>query len=454
MKHLLFFFISFSFVACSKQIVKPGNQSRALTNYVDSLIVPFVDSYKIAGAAIGIAKNGKIIFIKSYGFSDLNNRTSLSVDAAFEIASLTKTFTAVAILQLLEKGLIRLDDDITKYLDYDSKGRLITIRQLLNHQSGIKDYTQSTIPGRLNGIRYVKDTLIQMLEQEEFMFEPGSAMGYSNSGYYMLGLIVEKVSGVSYDDYLQKNIYAKANLNRTCTCDSTQSSVPKLVNGYNTDKAGKLVEVKPGDFKLASAAGSLCSTVEDLMKWNIALHNTEKLLTKESYDIMKMPARLKDSIEVRYGLGLQLDQYKGNKTIFHRGVIEGFLSDARYFPADDVTIITLINTLGPVKPAHISNTIGEYFIKEKVIAQEFRGNLLALAGTYIGKVMGRQVRNTFAVEGNNLFVVIRDIRYPLTYTGNNNWSSGDDYIYTFTMTPDIKVQINDPLMSFSFTKEK
>jgi len=454
LKYLLLLTIVLSFFSCSIYNSKTAYRSHELESHIDSLINPLIDSSKIAGAAIGISKGGKIIYIKSYGVSDLSTRTPLLVDATFAIASITKTFTAIAVLQLAENGLIQLDDDIRKYLPYNSKGKIITVRQLLNHQSGIKDYTQSAIPGRLKGIQYPKDTLVHMLEQEGFIFEPGTAMGYSNSGYYMLGLIIEKVSGMTYDDYLRKNIYAKAGLNQTCGCDSTRNSMPKLAKGYNTDKTGKLTIVQPGDFKMASAAGSLCSTVADLLKWNIALHKTEKLFTNESYNQMKMPAKLNDGTQVRYGLGLQLNHYKGNPVIFHRGVIEGFLSDARYFPEDDLTIITLINTLGPVKPVNVSNAVSEYFIKEKKLTQVFAGDLTPLAGTYTGKVMGRQLTRNFEVDGSNLFVVIMDKRYSLSYIGNNKWISEDDYIYSFTMTPDIKVQINDPLMTFNFIKEK
>ena len=242
-------------------------------------------------------------------------------------------------------------------------------------------------------------------------------------------------------------------MRQSCECDSTAGKIPGLVKGYNTYKTGRLSRVKPGNFEMAIAAGSLCSTVSDLLRWNLALHRSKKLLSQESYQAMIRPTTLLDGTEVRYGLGLQLNNYLGNQVIFHRGVIEGFLSDARYFPESDLTIVTLINTLGPIKPVNVSNTIAEYFIQKKDRTKVYEGDLSVFAGAYSGKVMGRKLVRNFEVSGNKLFMVLPDQRYLLKYIGNNKWRSEDDYIYTFSAGQETKVQINDPLMSFSFTKE-
>ena len=200
-------------------------------------------------------------------------------------------------------------------------------------------------------------------------------MEYNNYDYLLLDLIIEKVANTSYEDYLQKNIFHKVGMRQTCECDSTAGKIPGLVKGYNTDKTGRLSRVKPGNFEMAIAAGSLCSTVSDLLRWNLALHRSKKLLSQESYQAMIRPTTLLDGTEVRYGLGLQLNNYLGNQVIFHRGVIEGFLSDARYFPESDLTIVTLIKTLGPIKPVNVSNTIAEYFIQKKDRTKVYEGDL-------------------------------------------------------------------------------
>ena len=163
LKYSFLLVITLSFFAC----VKPTTRSVALddkvNNYVDSIVQPFLDSSQLAGTTIGIAQGDRIIFLKSYGFSDLEAKTPLPVGATFEIASITKSFTALSIMQLMQKGRLHLDDDIRKYIAFDTKAKVVTIRQLLNHTSGITDYTRSAIPSKLKGLEFYKDTVAQML---------------------------------------------------------------------------------------------------------------------------------------------------------------------------------------------------------------------------------------------------------------------------------------------------
>ena len=457
-KKELFYFAIISIVlscfSCAKPSLQTTYQANGLDIYINSLIEPLIDSSKIAGTTIGVAKGDKILFLDTYGYADFESKAALSTIATFEIASVTKPFTAIAILQLAEKGLLDLDEDISKYIEFDSKGRVVTVRQLLNHTSGIKDYTRSAIPSKLEGIEYAKDTVVRMLEKEAFEFEPGAAMSYSNSGYFMLGLIIEKLSGLSYEEYLKQHVFKQANLENTCDCGSIVSGPNNLAAGYNMNKAGKLVRVKPGDFKMASAAGSLCSTAKDLLNWSIALNHSEKLLSKDSYRAMVAPSNLANGTVLRYGLGLEINNYRGNEVISHHGVIEGFLSDIKYFPAYDLTVVTLINTLGPVKPKDISNAIADYYIENRESEKTFEGDLSPLVGAYTGKVMGRELTRSFEAEGSQLYISLGEEKQPLTYIGNNRWKSEDDYIYSFTKHKDTEVQISAPLMSLTFTKEE
>ncbi|MEJ8802282.1 serine hydrolase domain-containing protein [Pontibacter sp. H249] len=450
--YIPFYFIVLSLISCVKSSSHKATNTVSLDVHVNNLIKPLIDSSKIAGTTIGVAKGGNILFVKSYGFNDVESKAELPANATFEIASVTKPFTAIAILQLAEKGLLDLEDDISKYIQFDSKGKIVTVKQLLDHTSGIKDYTRSVIPNKLDGITYAKDTIVRMLEKEAFEFEPGEAMSYSNSGYFMLGLIIEKVSGLSYNDYLRQYIYNPANLENTCDCGNLLSGPNNLAQGYNINKDGNLIKVNPGDFKLASAAGSLCSTAEDLLTWSIALHNAEKLLSKDSYRAMITPSKLANGTTLRYGLGLEINTYKGNEVISHHGIIEGFLSDIKYFPAYDLTVVTLINTLGPVKPKDVTTAIADYYIDEKRNEQKFEGDLSPLVGTYTGKVMGRALTRNFEADGTQLYISIGEEKQPLNYIGNDNWSGEDDYIYSFTQQKTTKVQISAPLMSVSFTK--
>ncbi|MDH5379724.1 MAG: beta-lactamase family protein [Cyclobacteriaceae bacterium] len=448
---LFFFIISFIINSCKdkKSSIQKPNES-AIEIQVDSKVKPFIEDSLIAGAVIGVAQNGKIKFLKSYGFSDLEKKTTLETNAIFPIASVTKTFTAIAIMQLGEKGFINLDDNINKFIDFDTKNKTITIRQLLNHTSGIKDYTESDIPSKLQEEGYSSDNLLRLLEEKKDDFEPGNSMDYNNSGYYLLALIIEKVTGSTYEEYLIGNIFQPLDMRNISNCYSA-SIYSKIVGGYNMNKNGYLNLAELGDFKMATGAGSICSTVEDLLKWEIAFHNSNRLLEKKSYEIMTTANKLVNGGFTHYGLGIEINQYNGNKVFSHNGVIEGYLSDTRYFPETDLTIVTLINTLGQIKPSKISNTIANYFIDKINLTKPFEGNLANLEGSYTGLVMGNKLKMDILVEDGKPFLESRGNKTQLQYIGQNTWLAEDGYTYEFMES---KMQINSPKLSIIFNKSE
>jgi len=274
------------------------------------MVQPHIDSMNIAGLAIGVARNDTILLLKSYGYADLEFDVALPVSASFEIGSVTKQFTSVAILQLVDKGLICLEDDLNEYVEFDTKGRKITIEKLMNHTSGIKGYTELSSFRDFSVHDYPRDTLLRIVEQEEFDFEPGEAMIYNNTAYFMLGLIIEKVTGQTYEEYLQENIFSKAGMDNSYYCDE-RKIMKKKAYGYDTGKGGKLVKAAYLDHKWPYSAGSLCSTAEDLLKWNHILHESETILNKEMYELLITPSRLQDGTTIRYAKGLFVDKYKG-----------------------------------------------------------------------------------------------------------------------------------------------
>jgi len=443
----------FVFSSCrqekSKDQAQSQNKDKLVENHVDSIVSPFLKESLIAGTVIGIAKEGKIIFLKSYGFSDIEKKIPMETTAVFPTASVTKTFTAIAIMQLIEKGLINLDDNIEKYLDFSTKDKIVTVRQLLNHTSGIKDYTESDIPNKLQEVGYSTEKFLELLEQKEFDFEPGDARDYNNSGFVLLALIIEKLSGLSYEEYLNKNIFQPVGMTNTSNC-YTESIKSKIVEGYNLNKDGKLNPAKLDDLEMSRGAGTVCSTVEDLLKWLNALHRTNKLLDEKGYNAMKTPNKLKKGAFTNYGLGLEINQYKGNNVISHNGIITGYLSDTRYFPESDLTIVTLINTLGKVKPTNVSNAIADYFIEEKSFKKNFDGDLDDLKDIYTGVVMGNQIEMS-VIEENGQLVIQSRKKYPIQYIGQNTWLAEDGYTYAFV---DKGIQFNAPKMSIILKKKE
>jgi len=448
---ILAFVLIFNSCKQEKSDTQSQNKEKNLIeHHIDSIVKPFIEDTIIAGTVIGIAQNGKIKFLKSYGFSDLEKKTPLETNAIFPIASVTKTFTAIAIMQLMEKGLLNLDDNIEKFLDFNTNGKTVTIRQLLNHTSGIKDYTESDIPKRLQEIGYSSDNFLRLLEEKEFDFKPNDAMDYNNSGYYLLAVIIEKISGSTYEEYLNKNIFQPLNMQNTSNGYSPSIN-SKIVSGYNMNREGNLNSAELGDFQMATGAGSLCSTVEDLLKWQVAFHHSNKLLEKQSYNIMTTANKLQNGSFTNYGLGIEIDQYNGNNIFSHNGVIEGYLSDTRYFPEADLAIITLINTLGKIKPTNVSNTIADYFIQKKNVTKPFEGSLADLSGSYKGVVMGNKIKMDVLEENGQLFIESRGNKIPIQYLGQNTWLAEDGYTYGFMKN---KMQVNAPKMSIIFNKSE
>ncbi len=389
----------------------------------DSIVEPLIDSGKIAGVAIAVYKGGEKLLLKSYGYADLEWDVKLPINASFEIGSVSKQFTGAAILQLVEQGKLSLDDDITKFIKFNSHGKKITIRQLLSHTSGIKAYTEMPLFETLGMQKLSRDTLLRIVEKETFDFEPGEALIYNNTGFFMLGLIIEKVAGVPYEEYVAKNLFTKAGMVNSYYA-SERKVTKNRAHGYDTDAKG-LERAGYLDHTWPYAAGSLASTVEDLIKWDDALHHG-KIFNDTSYQEFISPVKLNDGTTTRYAKGITISDYNGHKMIEHGGGINGFLSENRYFPEKDLKIVVLINSTGPVAPGAIADQLTDLLLDKKPIAtKRFEGDLSAFIGTYKGRGRGEDV--SFTVTKNDSTLVIQNQEGKtriLGYLSGNQWSEG------------------------------
>ncbi len=407
-----------------------------LEKRVDSLVQPYIDSAKVAGIAIAVYKNNEPLIHKAYGMADLEFNVKMPVDASFEIGSVTKQFTAAAICQLAESGKLSLDDDITKYLKFDTHGNHVTIRNLLSHTSGIKGYTELPVFEKLSVFTFPRDTLLRLLEKEPFDFDPGEGLIYSNSGFFMLGLIIEKVSGLPYEEYVKKNLFEKAGM-KNSYYGSEIKVISNKAHGYNMGEMEFSQNGKPtGHTRLDHAAylnhtwpyaaGSLCSTTEDLAKWNDALHHG-KILGEKMYEEYITPAVLKDGSPTHYAKGITLSEQDGRRLISHGGGINGYLAQNNYYPDDNISIIVLINTTGPVSPSGISKHIaGFLFGNTSLTTIPFRGDYSKLYGTYKG--VGRGEDFSVIVTGNDTALSIK-LPYErkvkeLKYLPDSSWTDG------------------------------
>jgi CubicO group peptidase (beta-lactamase class C family) len=388
---------------------------------IEAIVSRPIEAGQVAGASLVVAERGQTILAKSFGKADLELDVPMPDDASFEIGSVTKQFTAASILLLTERGKLTLDDEVTKYLpDYPTHGQRITIRHLLTHTSGIKGYTEMKEFGDLMPLRKPADTIVKMFGAQPLDFAPGEAMVYNNSAYFLLGLIIEKLSGVSYSDFVQANIFDKVGMKNSYYC-SESAIHHHHAHGYDTlgdalILKGAISHVWP------FSAGSLCSTAADLTTWLAALHGG-KVLSAESYRAMTTPATLNDGTKLRYGFGLALASPHGHRSIAHGGGINGFLSEAAYYPESGLSVVLLLNTAGPVNPSQLATEIADAVLgKISETTATYAGDLMPFAGTYEGVGRGRPTVVTIAVEDGTLTMKgAAPTAQRLTYRGGDTF---------------------------------
>jgi D-alanyl-D-alanine carboxypeptidase len=315
----------------------------ALVQRIDSIVSRPMSTGNIAGMAVAVIKGRDTLLMKGYGMADLENQIPVTAQTVFRIGSITKQFTSSAVMQLVEQGKVSLDDEMTKYIpSYPTRGRKILVRHLLNHTSGIPSYTD--IGPRFRRVArtdLARDSLVALIANDSLLFEPGSHFYYNNTGYYMLGMLLEKVTGKPYGEYLAERLFAPNGLTATYYCD-TRHIIPRRAQGYDRDRTG-FVNTDFISMELPYAAGSLCSTVGDLVHWTQQL-SSGAVVNAASYREMTTPVKLPSGRPMNYGFGLTSDTIGGRRVISHGGGINGFVSLLMYVPQDSLVVAVLANT--------------------------------------------------------------------------------------------------------------
>jgi CubicO group peptidase (beta-lactamase class C family) len=290
-----------------------------------------------SGAAL-VARGGEVLLSRGYGFDDREWKIPVKSDTKFRLGSITKQFTAAAILQLQERGLLQVGDLLSKHLpDYPQGGR-ITIHHLLTHTSGTPTYTvPSARPDMV--LPMSREQLLDRFQNQPLEFEPGSDWRYSNSGYYLLGVIVETVSGAPYEQYLQRNIFEPLGMSGT-GYDRSEDVLPKRAAGYRRTKHG-IENARYADMSWPYAAGALYSTIEDLYRWDRALAEGG-ILSDKSREQAFAKQFTKQGVG-SYGYGWAVGERLGRRYVEHGGGINGFSTMISRYIDDDAVIIVLSN---------------------------------------------------------------------------------------------------------------
>lgn len=364
---LMFFCTTMSIAQKGKSVHsgKPDKYKMAFDSLFEAEVKP--DG---PGMAVLIAKNGKPIYRRAIGKANIELNLDLKTDHVFRVGSITKQFTAIAIMQLIEQGKLSADDEITKFIpDYPVHGNKITVSHLIHHTSGIQSYTSMagwddetrkkdfTVPG-----------LIEYFKNQPMQFFPGEQWSYNNSGYILLGYIIEKVSEMSYEEYLQRNFFTPLGM-KNSYYDNTRTIIPNRVQGYAMREEG-LINAPYLSMTQPYAAGSLLSTVDDMLLWNNALMSG-KIISKASLEKALIPATLNNGKKTNYAYGLIIGDLDGSKTIEHSGGINGFLSNGIYFPQEDVYVIAFSNSES-MPPSSLTVHLGAVAIDKPFEYSEIR----------------------------------------------------------------------------------
>lgn len=327
-------------LATALATVDAGGANHSMTSTIDALFQDYTHA-DLPGASVMVIRNGEVLFAKGYGLANVATHAPCSIDTNFRLASVSKQFTAMAVLILAERKKLSLDERLTDFFpEFPEYGRGITARHLLNHTSGLIDY-EDVIPKGTTIPVLDQDVLRLMMEQDRTCFPPGTKYRYSNSAYALLALIVEARSGNTFAQFLRQNIFQPLKMANTLAYEQGLSVVPDRALGYTLSKTGCV----PSDQSLTSSVlgdGGIYSSVSDLYRWDQALY-TARLVSRKTLRQAFSSTTETDQPGRGYGFGWFVGEYRGLREVWHSGETCGFTTRIARFPEKKFTVIILTN---------------------------------------------------------------------------------------------------------------
>jgi CubicO group peptidase (beta-lactamase class C family) len=360
------------------------------------------------GVAVLVAQNGKVLFKKGYGLADVPHRIPITPQTQFRIGSITKQFTAAAILKLEEEGKLSVTDKLSKYFPDFPRGDEVTLRHLLTHTSGIPDKIDDAA---------APDKFFEPIRNEPYDFDPGKDWRYDNSGYSLLGRIIEKVSGESYGNVLHREFFEP--LGMASTDVPRSGAVPDhLALGYQFE-GGNFTNVPNWDLSWFLGSGDLYSTVEDLCRWNEGVF-ANKVLSAASLTAAWTPVRTEknkdDNSNTGYGYGWELSRFREDQEISHGGGVPGFTSFLLRLPRENFTVVVLANSRPgspATDPAFLAHVVAEFYLGKKLAPRPSRKVNHSVSAESFGVLVGRYD------YGNLILTVTRDGHHLFGQLGSN-----------------------------------
>jgi CubicO group peptidase (beta-lactamase class C family) len=372
------------------------------------------------GCALAIVKDGEIIYKRGYGMANLENSVPITPQSVFYIGSVSKQFVTMCIALLTQEGKLALDDNVRKYIpELPDYGTPITVRHLIHHTSGIRDYlTLEDIAGIPFGFYHEEDVLELIIRQKELNFKPGDEYLYSNTGYFLLSVIIHRASGKTLRQYAEEKIFKPLGMKNSRFHDNYEELIKNRATGYLAQGGGQYKNfISTFD---CVGSGGLFTSVEDLYLWDQNFYH-HKVGGKEIYDLMHTVGTLNNGIKLDYAFALDISSYKGLRTVGHGGSLGGYKSAHIRFPEHNFSVICLSN-LSSFNPTILSQRVAEvylsdFFTEEKEEAEKFKTVSLPIealkskTGSYIRFESGEKIR--ILLKEEKLLISLQNRDYPL-----------------------------------------
>jgi CubicO group peptidase (beta-lactamase class C family) len=439
MKSTLLVIVLLASTSFAQQISK---EDRAVAIKIDRVVNQQMSANKIPGVSLAVLRKGKIVLLKSYGLANVEHQVPVKPETIFQSGSIGKQFTAAAVMMLVQDNKLSLDDRVSKYFpDLPATWKDITIYHLLTHTSGLGDY-----PPEIDLKRdYTEDEFLAAFKKAPLDFEPGTSWNYSNVGYVTLGILIGKITGKFYGDFVKERLFQPIDMT-TARVISEADIVPNRAAGYRLVRGELKNQEWVSPSTNSTADGSYYVSVLDLAKWDAALY-TDIPLTRSSREKIWTPAKLSDGTTKDYGFGWHLGNYHGHRLVFHGGAWQGFKTFIIRFLDTELTIIFLANswetrdfklarrlaaayypafslpnvkTIEDTEPKTTS-LIRRALMEDKSVAQDLKAFSLPVAIVHSSELIERKTENN-----------LRVYRYLLTDIGRSA-------ICTVKLTPDDKI---------------
>lgn len=315
--------------------------SPELRQKIDKLAGDSLAKSGVPSVSVAIVREGEIVYLKAYGDARLDPKTAATPEMRYSIGSISKQFTAAAILLLQEEGKLSLDDKVSKFIPDLTRANEVTIRQLLSHTSGYQDYWPQDYVMPMMLLPVTAQKIMDVWARKPLDFDPGSKWQYSNTNYVIAGVIIEKATGKPLLDFMQEKIFTPLGMKSVASMDVTKMTASDPV-GYLRYALGPLRPAPKEGKGWLFAAGELAMTAEDLARWDIAMMD-QKLLRPASYREFEREVQLSNGLGTRYGLGLSVNMEGGHRAVSHGGEVSGFTSENVVFPDERIAIVALTN---------------------------------------------------------------------------------------------------------------